>query len=50
MKMPEESIRPVMFAPCGMNCMVWLQALLSQETVRRLPGRGQGKTGTLQGL
>ena len=22
MKMPEESIRPVMFAPCGMNCMV----------------------------
>ena len=22
MKMPEESIRPDMFAPCGMNCMV----------------------------
>ena len=50
MKMPEESIRPDMFAPCGMNCMVCYRHWLSQETVRRLPGRGQGKTGTLQGL
>ena len=28
MKMPEESIRPDMFAPCGMNCMVCYLSLI----------------------
>lgn len=38
MKMPEESIRPDMFAPCGMNCMVCYRHCYHKKPCAGLPG------------